>query len=151
MIALKRTNSENKDFISLVKNLDKELAIRDGDEHDFYHQFNGIDTIKYVVLAYENGNPLGCGAIKQYDSKTMEIKRMFTKLESRGKGVASKILLELEKWAKELSFEKCILETGLKQPEAIALYEKQGYKVISNYGQYAEVENSRCFEKQIND
>ncbi len=149
MIELIRTNSENKDFISMVPFLDKELAVRDGDEHDFYHQYNGIDTIKYVVVAYENGIPLGCGAIKEYDFEVMEIKRMFTKLESRGKGIASKVLLELEKWAKELSFKKCILETGVKQLEAIALYGKQAYKLIPNYGQYTEAENSRCFEKII--
>lgn len=149
MLEIIRTNSENKDFISLVPILDEELAIRDGDEHDFYHQYNGIDSIKYVVLAYENGIPLGCGAIKQYNSETMEVKRMFTKIESRGKGVASRILFELEKWTKELSFKKCILETGVKQLEAIALYGKQEYKLIPNYGQYAEAVNSRCFEKII--
>jgi len=49
----------------------------------------------------------------------------------------------------ELGYEKCILETGKKQPEAIALYKKNGYKLIPNYGQYAEVENSVCFEKEM--
>ncbi len=68
---------------------------------------------------------------------------------SRGKGIASKILAELEIWATELFYEKCILETGKKQPEAIALYKKNGYNIIPNYGQYAGVENSLCFEKEI--
>jgi GNAT superfamily N-acetyltransferase len=79
----------------------------------------------------------------------MEIKRMYTSLESRGKGIASHVLRELENWASELSYERCILETGQKQPEALRLYEKNGYKVISNYGQYAEIGNSVCFEKHI--
>jgi GNAT superfamily N-acetyltransferase len=79
----------------------------------------------------------------------MEIKRMYTLPECRGKGIATKVLIELEKWANELSYEKCILETGKKQPEAIALYKKNGYKLIPNYGQYAEMENSVCFEKEI--
>jgi GNAT superfamily N-acetyltransferase len=74
---------------------------------------------------------------------------MYTLPESRGKGIASKVLTELETWAAELSYEKCILETGKKQPEAIGLYKKNGYKIIPNYGQYAEVENSVCFEKHI--
>jgi len=69
--------------------------------------------------------------------------------ESRGKGAASRVLTELERWANELLYKKCILETGKKQPEAIALYKKNGYKLIPNYGQYAEIENSVCFEKVV--
>jgi GNAT superfamily N-acetyltransferase len=149
MIRIIRTNSDNRDFIQLVKHLDADLAERDGKDHSFYAQFNKIDKIKYVVVAYENDRPVGCGAIKEYAPNTMEIKRMYTSPESRGKGIASKVLGELEVWASELSYEKCILETGKKQPEAIGLYKKNGYKIIPNYGQYAEIENSLCFEKQI--
>jgi putative acetyltransferase len=149
MIRVKRTDSENQDFIGLVKHLDADLAERDGNEHSFYAQFNKINKIKYVVVAYENSQPVGCGAIKEYTPNTMEIKRMYTLPEYRGKGIASKVLSELEIWATELSYEKCILETGKKQPEAIALYKKNGYKLIPNYGQYAEIENSVCFEKDI--
>ncbi len=149
MIKIIRTNSDNPDFISLVKLLDAELAKRDGEDHPFYAQFNKINKIKYAVVAYENDKPVSCGAIKEYTTDTMEIKRMYTLPESRGKGIATKILIELEKWATELSFAKCILETGKKQPEAIALYKKNGYKLIPNYGQYAEIENSVCFEKEM--
>lgn len=149
MIEIVRTNSDNHDFIELVRLLDADLAIRDGEDHSYYAQFNKIDKIKHVVLAYEKGKPLGCGAIKEYDPQTMEIKRMYTLSESRNKGIASSILAELEKWAAESSYVKCILETGKKQPEAIALYKKNGYKVIPNYGQYAHVENSLCFEKEL--
>lgn len=149
MITVIRTDSDNQDFIDLVKYLDADLAERDGNEHSFYAQFNKINKIKYVVVAYENSQPVGCGAIKEYAPSIMEIKRMYTSPENRGKGIASKVLTELEIWAVELSYEKCILETGKKQHEAIGLYKKNGYKIISNYGQYAEVENSVCFEKQI--
>jgi GNAT superfamily N-acetyltransferase len=149
MINIVRTNSENNDFISLVKLLDADLAIRDGEDHPFYAQFNKIDKIKYVVVALENGKPVGCGAIKEYSPDTMEIKRMYTLPECRGKGIATKVLIELENWTRELSYSKCILETGKKQPEAIALYKKNGYKMIPNYGQYTDVENSLCFEKEM--
>ena len=74
---------------------------------------------------------------------------MYTAPESRGKGIASQVLRELENWASELSYKKCILETGKKQPEAIGLYKKNGYKIIPNYGQYAGVDNSLCFEKEV--
>ena len=150
MINIVRTHSDDPDFIKLVKLLDADLAERDGKEHSFYAAFNKIDAIKYVVLAYANETPLGCGAIKEYEPNVMEIKRMYVAPESRGKGIATKILSELENWAAELSFAKCILETGKKQPEAIRLYEKNGYKLIPNYGQYAGIENSLCFEKEIN-
>jgi putative acetyltransferase len=149
MIQIIRTNSENKDFIELVKHLDIELAERDGEYHPYYAQFNKIDKIKFVVIAYENEKPVGCGAIKQYEPRTMEIKRMYVLPENRGRGIANKILSELEIWATELAFKKCILETGKKQPEAIRLYQKNGYNLIQNYGQYAQVENSVCFEKKM--
>lgn len=149
MITVARTNSDDADFQNLVRKLDKELAIRDGDEHEFYAQFNKIDAIKNVVVAYENDEPVGCGAIKKFSDDTMEVKRMFTPEMQRGKGVATVVLRELEAWAKELNYQKCILETGLKQPEAIALYRKNGYAQIPNYGQYTGMENSVCFEKHI--
>jgi GNAT superfamily N-acetyltransferase len=150
MVVFERTNALNPDFIKLNAQLDAELAIRDGEDHPFYAQYNTIEDIKYVVLAYENNIPVGCGAIKQYDSGTMEIKRMFVPTQLRGKGIATKVLFELEKWSADLGFENCILETGYKQPEAIALYKKCGYQVIPNFGQYKGVENSVCFEKDLN-
>ena len=149
MISLLRTNSENTDFVELVKLLDADLAIRDGKEHSFYAQYNKIDNIKYVVIAYDNSKPVGCGAIKEYSPDIMEIKRMYTLPEERGKRIATKILIELEKWAHELSYKMCILETGKKQPEAISLYKRNEYKIIPNYGQYVGMENSVCFEKDI--
>ncbi len=149
MIQLIRTDYGNNDFIELVKNLDADLAERDGDDHPFYAQFNKIDKIKFAVIAYENDKPIACGAMKEFAPDTMEIKRMYVTPKRRGEGIAGKILSELENWASELSFVKCILETGTKQPEAIRLYRKNGYNLISNYGQYTNVENSLCFEKAM--
>ncbi|RPI69852.1 MAG: GNAT family N-acetyltransferase [Ignavibacteriales bacterium] len=149
MVNIVRTYSDNTDFISLVKLLDAELAERDGADHPFYAQYNKIDKIKNVVIAYENDKPVSCGAIKVYAHGIIEVKRMYTLHDYRGKGIATLLLNELEKWAKELGYDKCILETGKKQPEAIRLYEKNGYKLIPNYGQYAGVENSVCFEKEM--
>ena len=149
MLNLIRTNSENQDFINLVKLLDEDLAIKDCDDHSYYAQFNKIEKIKYVVVAYENEKPVGCGAIKKYNENTVEIKRMYTLPENRGMGIATTVLSELEIWAKEMHYEKCILETGKKQPEAIRVYEKNGYKLIPNYDQYAEMENSVCYKKEI--
>ena len=149
MISIIRTDSDNPDFIALVKHLDAELAVIDGDDHSFYDQFNKIDKIRYALVAFEDGRPVGCGAIKMYDHDTVEVKRMYTLPEGRGKGIATQILAELEAWAAELGYQKCILETGIRQPDAISLYKKNGYRLIPNFGQYAEVENSVCFEKEL--
>lgn len=146
MINLVRTDSGNTDFIKLVRLLDVELAIADGDDHLFYARFNKIDMIKYVIMVYDDGVTAGCGAIKQ-NGDAMEIKRMYVLPEKRNKGIASGILIGLEQWAGELKFERCILETGKRQPDAIALYMKNGYTSIPNYGQYIGMENSVCFEK----
>ncbi len=101
------------------------------------------------MVAYQQDVPVGCGAIKQYADQTTEVKRMFVRPEYRGQGIAAQILAELEKWAHELGYAECILETGKKQPEAIRLYQKSGYNQIPNYGQYAGVENSVCMIKKV--
>ncbi|MFN8239422.1 MAG: GNAT family N-acetyltransferase [Bacteroidales bacterium] len=149
MIRLNRTDSSDPHFIDLVRDLDAELAIRDGEDHMFYSQFNTIQGLKHVVVAYIDGYPAGCGAIKPFDEATMEIKRMFVRADYRRMGIAGTVLGELEKWTLELSCKKCILETGLKQPEAIGLYKKTGYIPIPNYGQYEGVETSVCFIKEL--
>src|SRR5262245_22131306 len=121
MISYIRTDSRNKDFQKLVAELDADLRVRDGDEHGFYSHFNNI---KYAVVAYENEIAVGCGAIKEYSDDTMEVKRMYVPPDKRGKGIASIVLAELEAWTQELNCKRCVLETGKRQPEAIALYKK---------------------------
>ena len=148
-IKLIRTDSANQDFIDLVELLDADLAVRDGEDHSFYNQFNSINQIRYALVCLENNKPVGCGAIKEYSSLAMEVKRMFILPDYRGRGFATLILAELENWALELGFKKCILETGKMQPEAIELYAKNGYCKTPNYGQYTDVDNSLCFEKNL--
>ncbi len=149
MITLKRTDSTCPDFIGLIKQLDADLAKRDGEDHLFYAKFNNVDRIKHVIVAYLNEVPVGCGAIKEFDGGTMEVKRMYTLPETRAKGIATLVLTALEQWARELQYRHCVLETGKRQPEAIRLYEKNGYTIIENYGQYAGIENSVCFQKKL--
>jgi len=151
MIKVLRTDARHPDFVRLVRLLDAYLVTVDGDDNAFYAQYNGIDDIKYAVVAYENEEPVGCGAIKNFSSEAMEIKRMYTAPTHRGKGIATRILTELEAWASELSCKKCILETGKRQHEAVQLYKKNGYQIIPNYGQYVIMENSVCFEKYLAD
>lgn len=149
MPRLTRTTSDDPDFRSLVQLLDQDLLVRDGAEQGFYGQFNKLDNIKHTVVAYEGAEPVACGAIKEYSPELMEVKRMFVHPAHRGKGIAQAILTQLEYWAKEMHYTGCVLETGKRQPEAIRLYQKCGYELIPNYGQYIGVENSVCMQKQL--
>ncbi len=149
MTIFNRTDSDNIHFRELVALLDADLKIRDGDEHEFYAQFNTIENLRNVIVCYVDHKAAGCGAFKKYDDQKVEIKRMFVLPGYRGQGLGLHILKELELWAMELNYPACILETGKKQPEAIRLYQKAGYSIIKNYGQYEHVENSVCMSKWI--
>lgn len=150
MADLVRTSSSNEDFRELVKLLDEDLRIKDGEDHAFYAQFNKIDAIRNVLVAYVNEQAVGCGAFKPFNADSVEIKRMFVHPEFRGLGIAKQILSGLEEWAAETGYKSCVLETGQKQQDAIQLYIKTGYQRIPNYGQYEHMENSICMEKQLN-
>ncbi|RAU82409.1 GNAT family N-acetyltransferase [Pontibacter arcticus] len=149
MLKIKRTDASDPDFKELVVSLDQDLKVRDGEDYSFYAQYNKLDTIKNTVVAYLDDVAVGCGAVKMHESGVGEVKRMFVRPGYRGQGIAGKILTELESWATELQFSKLILETGMAQPEAIALYTKSGYIRMPNYGQYENVENSVCMQKQL--
>ncbi len=149
MVSIVRTTSANPHFQHLVSLLDHDLAIRNGDENAFFAQFNKITHIHHVVVAYMGDEPIGCGAIKEFSPQAMEVKRMYVLPAYRGRGIASQILRVLEVWTRELGYTTCVLETGLMLPEAIALYTKLQYRRIPNYGQYAGVANSVCFQKDL--
>ena len=84
MIQCIRTDSDNEYFRSLVRELDADLKIRDGADHSFYSQYNKIDKIKYVIVAFDDQMAVGCGAIKEYLPDTMEVKRMYVPVSCRG-------------------------------------------------------------------
>jgi len=144
-----RTNSENKDFQTMILQLDQYLAGVNGDANDFFVQYNTIDLIHHTIVVYENGVAVGCGAIKAFDENSMEIKRMFVSTAHRRKGIAKEILNELTSWSKELHYKKCILETSKSMTDAVQLYTNYGFAIIPNYGPYKNEESSICFEKII--
>jgi putative acetyltransferase len=144
-----RTDATHQDFIHLVTQLDRMLAIINGDDHTFYRQFNTLSAIKNVVVLYDESEAISCGAFKEIDESTCEIKRMFTIPSHRGKGYAGHIVDALEFWARELGYRTVILETSVKLESAIQLYLKKGYARTPNYGQYADAADSICFIKNI--
>jgi putative acetyltransferase len=149
MSQIKRTSSEDTDFQDLVRLLDNDLALRNGETNAFYTQYNKIDAIKHVVVYYDGSTPVGCGAFKEFEPGAVEIKRMYVKPEFRGNRIGASILKELELWAAELYYKEAVLETGKTNPEALHLYQKEAYAIIPNYGQYKDVENSVCMKKTL--
>lgn len=149
MHSIQRITTENKDFQELVVLLDQFLTVLDGEDHSFYAQFDKLDKINNVVVCYQDNVAIGCGAFKEFDAATVEIKRMFVHPYFRGKGIASTVLGALELWASECSYTNCVLETGKNNPNAIALYRKLGYEIIPNYDQYENIETSVCLKKHL--
>jgi GNAT superfamily N-acetyltransferase len=104
----------------------------------------------FFVAYDEAENAVACGALKHFSHTTAEIKRMYVKPDYRGRGISKIILTRLEEEAKELNYNRLVLETGLKQPEAMSLYRKFGYSPLKCYGRHVNDPDSRCFEKMIN-
>ncbi|MCE7068024.1 GNAT family N-acetyltransferase [Dyadobacter sp. CY326] len=144
-----RTNSENPDFKKLTDLLDDELCLLYNTQKADYEEYNRITNLQTVILAYENDIAIGCGCFKVLDEKTIELKRMFVSPASRGKGIASAMVTELEQWAKELGFVNAVLETGNKQQQAIKMYLKLGYSLSERPGQNQEIGHSIFMQKQL--
>lgn len=149
MLQLKRTNSDNTHFQALIIDLDKELWQRYPDVQEEYDVLDKVKGINTVVVAYLAGEPVGCACFRPFDDTTVEVKRMFVHEAQRGQGIARKILNELELWGKELGYARAVLETGIRQPEAIALYQRSGFNFMEKYAPYEDMENSVCMQKPL--
>lgn len=109
----------------------------------------GEDPLFTFYIARLDGQAVGCGGLRYLEPGIGEVKRMFVRPEVRGKGVARRILSQLEARAKELGCTQVLLETSVKHTEAMALYRACGFEVIPNYGQYVGSEISVCFGKRL--
>jgi len=107
------------------------------------------DVTVFLVAREPSGEAVGCGALRQLDETTGEIKRMFVPVEHRGRGISHEILLALEKQARIFGWTRLVLETGERQPEAIGLYRTASYLQIPNFGPYAGEPTSLCFAKDL--
>ena len=106
-------------------------------------------TGRFVVVYDDAGEPVACGAIRRRDDEAAEIKRMYVRPAARGRGLSRMVLLELEATALRMGYRALVLETGARQPEAIALYESAGYTTIPNFGFYKESPLSVCYRKEL--
>jgi len=146
---IKKASLISPEVKSLSDELHKELELFYGKGliEDFK---NENDQMLVFYIAYnEIEEAVACGALKHFNDTTAEIKRMYVKPAFRGRGLSKLILRQLEDYAKDLNYQRLILETGLKQPEAMSLYRKFGYKPLQCYGRHINDPDSRCFEKTI--
>ncbi len=148
-IELLITNSKSANFIELIQLLDKDLGERYGELQKKYDKYNKVDYINDVIVIYKNKVPAACGAFKEYNNNSAEIKRIFVKKENRQQGLAKLIVSKLEELVKDKGYKYALLETGIKQHEAISLYKNMGYEVIENYEPYVGNTNSVCMKKTL--
>ena len=150
-ISILHTNGANADFIELCRLLDQNLdeLVGGAFQREQYVQYNQLDDINDAFIVYCDGTPAACGSFKHYDTDTGEVKRVFVQKDFRGRGLAVRLLREIELCAGEKGYSRLILETGRPLKAAMELYRKSGFKLIANYGQYRDMEESVCMAKPI--
>lgn len=148
-IELRPADAESSDFAILARALDADLCRRYGSDQADYDGHNVLGLDASVVIAYIDGVPVGCGALRSYDPDRGELKRMFVDEAHRGRGVARVVLGALEELARVRGYRSVLLETGILQTEAIALYSSAGYERVDNYGPYLGMSFSVCFAKPL--
>ena len=145
----KRTSTSDPDFMYLVSLLDNELWIELQEDQSTYEQYNKVSGISTAIVVYDKEKPIACGCYKEYNTGTVEIKRMFVEKNHRGNGIAKLVLKKLENWAIENGFQNAILETSIHFNVAKNLYQQAGYIITPNYDQYKGLEESICMKKKL--
>lgn len=150
-LTLKQINYDDQDFLMLCTELDSflNLAIGGEDKREKYKKFNHADTMDFVLAAYENDVPVGCGALRKYSEEEIEVKRVFVREAYRGRNIGGVILEGLLMQAQKMGFRKVILETGEFLDRSVRLYRRFGFRKIENYGAYAQMKESLCMGRVL--
>ena len=134
----------------LIENLSAELGARYDDDGAGAFSPDDVQVPGGAfVVAWLDDRAVGCGALRPLERGVGEVKRVFVERDARRRGVAGKILEQLETIAIRFGYRALRLETGLLQPEAIKLYESVGYRRVRCYGRYVDNPLSICFEKRL--
>jgi putative acetyltransferase len=143
---------DSPDARRLIGALDEHLAGRYAPEQRFGPNLKPEQLAAgqgMFVVARAEQEAIGCGALRRLDHETGELKRMYVEPRWRGQGAAVRILDHLETAARDLGLARLVLETGVHQVEAIALYRRAGFSEVACWGEYASSPTSVCFEKNI--
>ena len=101
------------------------------------------------LVAWIDDVAVACGGVRRHDATTAEVKRMYVIPDARRRGISRVVLTELEVRARAIGYTRLVLETGTRQPEAMALYESAGYESITPYGPRSDASFSRCYAKSL--
>jgi ribosomal protein S18 acetylase RimI-like enzyme len=149
MLSIKTADPNDEKVLAITEELSENLYLRFGSDGKNSFQDWQNDNSKFVfVIAELNNEIAGCGAIRPIDQNIGEVKRMYSKYP--GKKIGMTILAFLEGKAITLGYTDLVLETRIKNESAIAFYQKQGYKIIPNYGKYKDRPEAICLGKSLN-
>lgn len=150
-IIILRCDGMNHDFVENCRMLDEDLDRRVGKEvqRDKYNQYNLIDKVHEAVVVYMDGKAVGGAALRKYDDADVELKRVFVHPAYQGRGIGTRLVGELIAWAKELGYQRMILETGKLLQESCHVYQKLGFEIIDNYGPYVDMPESLCMAMSL--
>ena len=152
MTVVQYVSADSVDAGALIAELDVDLRARyPGIDFHTISLDELLAPTSYFVVARVDGAVAGCGALRQREPGLMEVKRMFVRPAFRRRGVARAVLEALEAQARAVGATRLVLETATGQPEAMALYPSAGYRAIPRYGEYVDIEPSRCYEKVLGD
>jgi GNAT superfamily N-acetyltransferase len=156
VLEIRRVGYGQADALRLIEEVQQEYVVRYGgrDDTPLEHAMFDPPTGSFFV-AYLDGEPVASGAWRRHPvpahgtTNSAEIKRMYVAPAARGHGLARRLLAHLEATAAAAGAEAMVLETGTRQPEAIALYLSSGYTPIAGFGHYRDAPESRCFGKLL--
>lgn len=149
-LTLERVAADSADALRLMEAMWAEVDQLYGNTGSTPFKLAGMDDSRAAfVIAHDASGAVGCAALRPLAKKRAEIKRMYVAPAARRKGVAREMMRALEEIARESGFSEIWLETGLRQPAAIQLYESLGYKRIAAFGDYKDDPMSICFGKTL--
>lgn len=148
MVSVWKAPVDSPEAVELMRELSGFLLGLTGRSGELSFRAEDMDHPRAVfAIAYADGQPAGCGAIREFDGETAELKRMYAR--EKGRGVGKQLLAFLEREAARLGYKRIILETGSVNEHAIRFYLANGYKARENYGIYVGRTDSVCFDKTL--
>jgi putative acetyltransferase len=151
-VVIERCDIRSSTALGLIALLNAELTGRYPEEGATHFRLDPDEVVAgrgAFLIATRAGLPIGCGAVRRIDEHQAEIKRMYVKPQARNHGVGRAVLSALEAEARRLGLSRLVLETGIRQAEALALYERAGFARVAPFGEYVGSPLSVCMAKAI--
>jgi ribosomal protein S18 acetylase RimI-like enzyme len=143
------TNEKNENFIILAKKLWDEYVEISGDVVKQYQKFNTLEGKHFVILICDGEKAIACGSFKRFSKDTAEIRRVYVEKQHRRRKLASYIMENLEKIAKEKGYDNIVLETGVKNKVSRKFYKNLDYNIIANFEPFKDMSTCLCLKKKL--